>query len=606
MAHMDAQGQTTILKIREFLGLNENPDGDTHLQTGELAVMRNFRVTRNHHLQLRPGWKTLVDLHAAWLAWEGHTAVDKPRFCGVWQGLVGEKEHLLCAYGGAVFDVDLVQGTARMTGQCTQDDTSFFGFANRVYLLNGHDYLSWDGGAGTTFQVVEGYIPTTHTASPPAGGGQALEPINRLTGKRRVKFSPDGEAVDFFLPEKDVDEVLSVEGGESRYGVYQKEGLVRFKTPPKRGTNTLTIVYRKGDGTRSEVEKMRFAELYNGATDTRVFLYGDGTNRTLYSGTELDKGTATADYFPDLYEAAVGEANAPITGMVRHYGRLLVFKRESTWSLDYNTMAVPGGGVTSAFRVTPVNRTLGHAAPGQVRLLENDPLTLDGGALYQWRASAGSAGDNRAALRISDRVHRTLADFDAARCRTFNRRTEGEFWVLYGGQALIYHYAADCWYRYDHMDFEAMQEVDGETYGFTAQGGVAHLSRRYRNDDGAPIDAVAETGAMDFGQDWMRKASPVIYVALQPESGGRVLVTAQTNCRSDYPEKMVSAGFATFSHVDFRHWSFGTNRKPQVRRVKLPVRRATFYKLVFRSHSASATGTVLETDIRLRYAGKVH
>ena len=68
---------------------------------------------------------------------------------------------------------------------------------------------------------------------------------------------------------------------------------------------------------------------------------------------------------------------------------------------------------------------------------------------------------------------------------------------------------------------------------------------------------------------------------------------------------MVSVGLAGFNHVDFGHFSFGTNRKPQVRRVKMKVKKATFYKLVFRSVSASATVTLLETDVQMRYAGNV-
>lgn len=86
-----------------------------------------------------------------------------------------------------------------------------------------------------------------------------------------------------------------------------------------KGTNTVTVTYRKGEGARKEVCAMRFAELYNGSTDTRVFLYGDGSNRTIYSGIDGDSGQPSAEYFPDLYEARVGESNTPITSLVRHY-----------------------------------------------------------------------------------------------------------------------------------------------------------------------------------------------------------------------------------------------------------------------------------------------
>ena len=42
---------------------------------------------------------------------------------------------------------------------------------------------------------------------------------------------------------------------------------------------------------------------------------------------------------------------------------------------------------------------------------------------------------------------------------------------------------------------------------------------------------------------------------------------------------------------------------PQTARVKMKVKKALFYRLIFKSTSASATATILATDIQLRYAG---
>ncbi len=609
MADIKANSAVNVLKIKEFLGLNENPDGDTHLKTGELSKMRNFRITRDQHLQIRPGQKTVLRLQDAWNALsEKPAGIASPRFCGAWSGTVGGAERLLCAFGGVVFDVSLSAGTMKEIGRCTEDETFFFGFGGKVYLLNGHEYLSWDGKDASKFQTVEGYIPTVQTATTPAGGGVLLENVNRLTGKRKVKYSPDGTATDYHLPDKEVDEVISMEGTDIKWTLDKAKGTVKFSSAPPKGVNTLSIIYRKGDGERAQVTRMRFAELFNGATDTRVFLYGDGTNKTLYSGMDLDKSTASAEYFPDLYEAAIGDENTPITAMIRHYSRLMVYKTDSAWSMDYNVMTTVGGGVTSAFYVIPVNRQLGNEAPGQVRLLENNPLTLDEASVWQWKATTSSgtiSSDNRNASRVSDRVRDTMGTFDLSKTVTFNRKTENEFWFLYGGRAAILNYATDTWYLYDNVPFRHMEELDGEPYGFTGDGRIVHLSRRYRNDDGAEISAYAATGSMDFDRDWLLKYSPMLFVSLQPESGARIYVNAETNRRSDYPEKLVSAGLSTFVHADFAHWSFGTNRKPQVRRVKMKVKKATFYKLIFRSVSATATATVLETDVQLRYAGKV-
>lgn len=610
MATIFANSDLSVLKIKEFLGLNENPDGDTGLKTGEMAEMRNFRITREKHLQIRPGQKTILSVREAWDAWSADKegVPENPRFCGVWSGFLGGIERTLVAFGGAVFEVDLSAKSAKPVGSCTEDDTTFFGFGEKVYLLNGHEYLCWSGDDGAEFERVEGYVPTVVTASTPAGLGTMLESVNRLSGLRKAKFSPDGTSKEFVLPEKEVDEIVEVDGTTATYTLNGKDGKVTFNTAPTNGVNTLVITYRKGNGEREQVEKMRFAELFNGATDTRVFLYGDGTNKTIYSGTDMETGKPTAEYFPDLYEAAIGDENTPITAMIRHYSRLMVYKPTSAWSMDYNAVTTATGLVATAFYVIPVNRQLGNEAPGQVQLLENNPLTLDSDAVYQWKATTSSGNitsDNRNASRVSDRVKATLSEFDFKRVKTFNRRYENEYWFLYNGKACILNYGNDTWYLYTNMPFLQMLEIDGEVYGFRNDGSIVHVSRQYRNDDGEEIDAYAETGNMDFDKDWLLKYSPMIFVAIKPESGARVTVTVETNRRSDYPEKIVSAGLSSLLNVDFKHFSFGTNRKPQVRRLKMKVKKATFYKLVFKSFSASATATVLETDIHLRYTGNV-
>ena len=610
MALIQANSEINVLKIKEFKGLNENPDGDTNIQTGELSEMRNFRITRDKHLQIRPGTKTIVSLQEAWNTWaETNTpSTDAPRFCGAWHGKVGDAYHTIAAYGGVLFDVDLTGEAPAVIGTCTQDDTSFFGFEGNVYLLNGHDYLYWDGTSSKKFSSVTPYVPTIQTATTPGGSGTALENVNRLTNLRKVAFSPDGTEKVFQLPETDIADVTAVTGTSISYTVDKPNGKVTFSSAPTKGTNTVEITYQKGDGAANEVKRMRFAELFNGATDSRVFLYGDGTTKTIYSGVELNTGRPTAAYFPDLYEASIGEENTPITSIIRHHSRLMVFKTTSAWSLQHELITLANGAVTAAFYVTPVNRQIGNAAPGQVRLLENNPLTLFEKSVYQWKATSTSGNivsDASNAGRISDRVGVTLGGFDLPATKTFNRQGENEYWFLYGGNALILNYASNAWYLYNGMPFTEMLEISSEVYGFTDDGRVVHVSRQYRNDDGADIDAYAATGSMDFDKDWLLKYSPMIFVALQPESGARVNVTVETNRRSDYPDKVVAAGISSFTHVNFGHFSFRTNRKPQVRRVKLKVKKATFYKLIYKSCSASATATVLETDVKLRYAGNV-
>lgn len=614
MAQITAKDNSSILKIKSFLGLNENPDGDTTLKVGEMAEMRNFRVTQDKHLQIRPGSKTLLSLADALSALSEGTAggESETRVYGVWRGIVGASEHILAVYGGHIWDIDTEIGSASNKGTCQNSEATFFGFGGKVYLLNGSEYKSWDGGSETSFETVEGYVPLIQTATTPKGEGTLVENVNRLTGKRRVQFSPDGTAKVFQLPEKDINEVSSVKsGGEPVMDCTMnlKNGTVTFTAAPAVGTNTVEIEYRKGDGARSEVTGMKYSELFNGATDTRVFLYGDGTNRTIYSGVPYDTGKASAEYFPDLYEVAVGESNTPLTALVRHYSRLMAFKTDSAWTIMHGEIGLADDTSTAAFYVQPVNRQFGNEAPGQVMLLENNPLTLDAGSVYQWRSGSNYASyisnNENNAKRISDRVAATLKSFDLPKVRTANIKGDHEYWFLFGRRALILNYANDAWYLYEGLPFDRVLEWNGTVLGFADDGKVLEFSHKYRNDDGAAIDCYAATGAMDFDKDWLLKYSPMIFVAMQPASNARITVTVETNRRSDYPDKAVAYSLATFLHVDFNHFSFATNRKPQVKKVKMKVKKATFYRLIFKSNSASATATVIETDIRLRYAGNV-
>ena len=57
----------------------------------------------------------------------------------------------------------------------------------------------WDGESLTD---VAGYRPMVAVSVPPAGGGTALEQINKLCPQRRARFSPDGTEKVFVLPEK--------------------------------------------------------------------------------------------------------------------------------------------------------------------------------------------------------------------------------------------------------------------------------------------------------------------------------------------------------------------------------------------------------------------
>lgn len=597
MATIQTTDNTRFYAIRQFLGLNESLDGDTQLKLGEASYMENWRITPQYHLRIRPGLKTL---------WRFEGSVG-----GLWCGDLGGSHHLVAAADGGVWRL-LPEGEKEQIATVTDDAVTFFPFANKLYFLNGCEYLVWDGSGQA--KAVEGYIPLVVTAATPTGGGTKLENVNRLTARRRVRFSADGEALDFHLPEQNLASIDKVEldmevVAKDQYTADAAKGAVTFLKAPAKGVNNVEIWYTASTDYRSQVTAMRFAETYNGSTDTRVFLYGDGTNKTIYSGITED-GQPSAEYFPDLFEIGVDSENTPITGMMKQFSYLMIFKPDGAFSTQYQSTTLVDGTVTAGFYVSPINREIGNDAPGQVRSVYNEPRTMYAGNLYDWQLTSTGRDERRARI-VSDRVARTMHSADPKKVFTFDNEREQEYHVFLNdeaGTALVHRYqydTGDVWYRYTGLPVGCAVRDDADVYFGLRDGRVCIFTYDARSDDSEAIPCRWESGNMDFDADNRRKYSTMLWVSIKPDSNARLNITARTDKRSTYTVKYVPMILATFSSVDFRHFSFITNRNPQMERVKLKVKKFAFCKLVLDIDDTAATTTVLGVDIRVRYTGFV-
>lgn len=694
MAKIQGSADERVFQIKNWLGMNENPDGDTKLTLGEAAVMRNFKITRDGNLQRRPGSdmvKGLLQTYTLEEDAEGSvvrrddsipgqltmyptaeagedgfvvlsgdpvvvsydnngqyagyywrynyynvyrlvscqqneageylwtmkrvravSSSANQKVAGLWSGNVKGQPCMVAACDGKLWKVhDGADFCKEAIGEIeTENEVFFFGYSEKLYILNGKTYKEWDG---TTIRDVEGYRPVISVAVPPTGGGTLLEQVNKLNGLRRARFSPDGEAAVFTLPEhgiKAIDYVKDLTTGEEMasdgYTADLKKGTVTFTAAPAKGVSSLEIAWSVEMTFRDTVNAMRFAEIFNGANDNRVFLYGDGSNKAFYSGLDYD-GNPRADYFPDMNELVIGEANTPITAMIRHYSRLIVFKTNSTYSVQYGIMNTAEGATIPAYYATPVNRTIGNVAPGQVRLVLNSPYSLHGRDLYEWKNnssySANLTVDERQAKRISDRITATLDRFNLEDCYCFDSNDTQEYFICWGGQVLVHNYAVDAWYYYDNLPVSCMVNFQGELYYGDTKGRLNHFSYRYRTDNGEIIRSYWESGSLAFEQDFMRKYSSMLWVGIKPEEHGEVWVTVQTDRKSVYANKVVASSLMTFSNADFRRWSFNVNRKPHMARLKIKAKKFVFYKLIFSTESINTTTTILSADLRVRYTG---
>lgn len=518
---------------------------------------------------------------------------------GIWSGFVNGTEVLCAACNGFLWQLSFTGGKWSKTS-CgalnTGKDVFMFGFDEKLYMLNGTQYKVWDG---TTLSDVAGYRPLVVTASAPGGGGTVLESVNKLNGLRRCRFSPDGTATVFTLPEKgitSVDYVTDLVTGSSMTGwtADTAAGTVTFGAAPAAGTATVEVGWTYPDSDSAKVQAMKYAEIYNGAQDSRVFLYGDGTNQCIYSGLD-SSGQPRADYFPDLNVAAVGDENTPITAMIRHYNKLMAFKLDSAYTIYYDTLTLTGGETVAGFYITPVNRSIGNCAPGQAVLVENRPRTLDGRSVIEWKATSTSGtvtGDQRNAQRVSQRVDNTIRLFDLATAKTFYDKYAHEYYVIGSdGTAIVNNVDADAWYIYTNFGASCLINYKDELYFGTADGYLRHVSESYYSDNGEAIDALWESGSMAFDEDYMRKYSAMLWVGVKPENNGYLKITAETDRKSDFAE-----------------YSFSTDDAsavPRMNRIKLKAKKFTYYKLILSNNTPDTTVTVVSADVRVRGTGYV-
>lgn len=592
MAKITVATEEKVYKITKFLGLNECPDGDTQLKLGEASEMKNWRVTPEHHLRVRPGYETVKRF-------------DGP-IRGLWSGYVAGEQKTICAADGGVFEFL----EDRRIGDACDAPTTFFGFNNKVYLLNGQEYLVWDGEGFV--DTVDGYIPLVSTAISPTGGGATVENANRLTGKRRVRFSADGEATEYQLPETELVSIDKIQIGTEDFPdgwtADPAAGKITFDTAPEAGQNNVEVWYTAPNTRRAEVESMRFSEFFNGASDTRVFLYGDGSAKALYCGV-TEAGTASAEYFPDLYEMIVGAENAPLTGMVKYYNRLMSYKADGgAFSTSYEVTTLADGTAAPGFMTVSLHREIGCDTPGQVRLVKNVPRAMFRSNLYDWVYASYVSRDEKNAKLVSQKVQATLRKADPTKVFAFDDDATQQYYLFLNddaGTVIVHNYEIDAWYTYTGLPAVCACRAGKELYFGFSDGRLVRFDEARPNDDGKAIEAIFASGNMAFDRDYQKKHSSTIWVSVQPSANANLIVSARSDRRTDYLDKVVTQVLFSFSNADFSSWSFLTNRQPQMERLKLKVKKFVFYQLLLKSNHASSDATVLGVDMRVRYTGYV-
>ena len=140
-----------------------------------------------------------------------------------------------------------------------------------------------------------------------------------------------------------------------------------------------------------------------------------------------------------------------------------------------------------------------------------------------------------------------------------------------------------------------------DTEAFMLDEGLIYDAAPVPGGEATQIKAVWESGYMDFGADFQRKYSSQLYVSMLPQPHSGMTITASTDRRDEYMEKLVGSNIFSWADADFRWWSFDISSSPKIRRVRLKIKKFVYYKLIFRVDNPGARATVLGYDQIIRY-----
>lgn len=602
-------GKKIPTEISKFLGLNIDPQGDTQLKLGESSDMVNFQVTESYKLKKRNGYVQLFP-----------SIADKP-IQGMWHGKIAETEYFIFACNGKVYKT--LNGVNTEIGTLTDAKTFFFAFNDKLYIMNGYEYKYWDG---TTFADVVGYRPKVFIGTPPSGGGTAYEQLNVLTGAKHQTFSADGTSTQYSIAESSIDsfDFVKVNGVlkalTTDYTIDLTNGKITFVTAPITGQDNVDIGWTKGTGQRDLVYKCRAALLYGGANDTRVFIWGnnDCKNRRFYTG--LADGVPSAEYFPANYYSDIGSSQYAITDIVKQHDRQIIFKENSAYYSYLSEITLDDGSVEVAFPVYPLNDVKGNKPFNQARIVLNNPYSVYDG-VYEFVST--NVRDERNAVYKSARVQYDLDSIDLGNAITYDNEISGEYWLCYQNTVWIYNYRNDTWYKYKLADnITSLINISDKLYFGTDNGQIMQFNAIATTDNSVVIESSWEMGFYDFDIEYIIKYINKIWISLKPDTKSSLIVEWQSN-KSSYSLDSLdftdinfndlylngikeSIGYNLFAYnkLTYKRWSYNTNRNPQPFRIKMKVKKFTYFKLILKNYSILDAATILSINFLTRFGSE--
>lgn len=578
MAKFQIMTAPTPVEIHEFFGINEAVD-QTDMRLGESVLCENFRISMNMKPTKRDGYGTFID----------YANAARTR---VWIGDLDGFPTMVTTNNGNIYAKPMPDGANALIGTATFTNNVFFFHMNDVlYIWCDGEYFTYDG---TTFAAVDPKVPVVTIETPPAGGGTLFEELNILTRKREQWFVGDNATTIYQTASTDWYSTfcyVEIDGVEQTlttdYTISPSTGQVTFTTAPAQDAD-VRIRYEVGDVDITEIKKCRYGALSGVATSNTLFLWGnpDQQNRR-YRSYVLDPTYFPANNFDD-----VGTSETAITDIQSQYDRQVIFKEERSYYSTAEAITFPDGTTEYEYPIHELNDEYGNEAFGQVRLVNNYPVSLSHAAIRMWTNT--QVKDERNQKNVSVRIEQSLRASDLSQAVTYDWKRNHEYMVCIGDEVYVWNYENDTFYKFTNVPAQQFFEYQGQLY-FTTAGAVKRFEDYRYNDDGVAIEAVMELSFTHLGIIHLMKSIREIWVSIVPYDNTSMKILYRTNKKVLQEEDAIEVMYnlATFTNVDFSNFSFETNVNPEPFRRKIRAKKFSYIKFLFKNTNLDEPLTIL-------------
>lgn len=539
----------------------------------------------------------------------------------------------------------------------------FFEFGDKVYFFATEDLENDEDEIrkmyefdGTSISEVEGYVPLVAVATLPSGGGTDYEQINLLTPKMHQRFSANGTSTEFFIRDKGVQSIYKVLVNEEEktlttdYTVDTANGKVTFTNAPAEGVDNVDIFWAENYDTSTYelITNNNHAILYGGYNDTKVFLYGNPDNVATIYYSDIGDMKPRADYFPANNFVRIGTDNYSITGIAKHYDRLVISKEHELFYAGYTDMEANdtlGNAVTlPALQNFQLNDTIGNIKganhKGKLPVLDNYPIVISNKGIYRIMQSNVRAESNVQYIsqRVQDWIDSNINNINIV----YDFEKRHEMWIVgKGGRVLdaqfqtqdvmVYNYELDVFYKFIFPDkIKDIVEWQGELYITTDNGimvfnedletfgnnvdsennefyGYYDWETGFKIDTtnllGVKIPSRWEMGFYNFGYEYKRKMLTRLWVSCMPYQNSNIDIDIETDRGHGNQTFYVDIVMSNFTDVNFGRYSFDTVYNPKPKRLKAKAKKFVYFRLILSNDEWKSKYKILQLTLQWQLSG---